>query len=168
LRLSLLVLALVSLQRLLELLLAGRNTRRLLAAGATEAGAGHYPLIVMMHAAWLAGLWILGWRRAVSLPWLAVFIVLQALRMWIIASLGPLWTTRIIVVPGARLVHRGPYRWVRHPNYWVVAGEIAVLPLALGLPLYAAAFSLANAAVLWIRIRAENRALAGGEAIPLP
>jgi methyltransferase len=168
LRLSLLVLGLVSLERLLELRLAGRNTRRLLAAGAREAGAGHYPLIVLMHAAWLAGLWILGWRRAVSLPWLALFVVLQALRAWVIASLGARWTTRIIVVPGAPLVRKGPYRWLRHPNYLVVGGEIAVLPLALGLPLYAAVCSLANAVLLWIRIRAESRALAAGEASPLP
>jgi len=156
---SILVLALVTLQRLGELVLAGRNTRRLLAKGGREVGAAHYPLLVLLHAAWLAGLWILAWNRPVIWPWLVAFIVLQALRVWAITSLGERWTTRIIVLPGAPLVRRGPYRFLPHPNYMVVAGEIAALPLTFGLGLYAAAFSLANAAVLAIRLRAETRAL---------
>ena len=159
---SILVLALVTLQRLGELVLAGRNTRRLLAKGGREVGAAHYPLLVLLHAAWLAGLWILAWNRPVIWPWLVAFIVLQALRVWAITSLGERWTTRIIVLPGAPLVRRGPYRFLPHPNYMVVAGEIAALPLTFGLGLYAAAFSLANAAVLAIRLRAETRALKEG------
>ena len=123
--LSIVILALVTLQRLGELVLAQRNTRRLLAQGAIEVGANHYPLIVGLHGAWLAGLWVLAWDRPVSLPWLAVFAVLQLLRVWVIATLGRRWTTRIIVLPGAPLVRRGPYRFLSHPNYVVVAAEIA-------------------------------------------
>jgi len=155
------VLGFVTIERLCELLLARRNTKRLLAAGATEYGARHYPLIVALHAAWLAALWIAAPGRPVSLAWLLVFAVLQVLRVWVLATLGPRWTTRIIVLPGAPLVARGPYRLMRHPNYAVVIGEIAALPLAFGLPLQAIAFSVLNAAVLFVRIRAENAALAG-------
>ena len=158
--LSIIVLALVTVQRLGELVLARRNTGRLLARGAVEVGAGHYPLIVGLHGAWLAGLWALGWDQPISLPWLALFIALQLLRVWVIATLGERWTTRIVVLPGAPLVRRGPYRLLDHPNYAVVVAEIAVLPLAFGLIGYAILFSLLNAAVLWIRIRAETRALA--------
>lgn len=157
--LSILVLAFVTAQRLGELVLARRNTARLLGQGAVEHGAGHYPLIVGLHAAWLLGLWLLAWNREVSLFWLAVFAGLQALRVWVITSLGGRWTTRIIVLPGAALVRRGPYRLMSHPNYIVVAAEIAVLPLAFGLPAFAAAFFLLNALVLAIRIRAEAAAL---------
>jgi methyltransferase len=163
--LSVVVLALVTLQRLGELVLARRNTVWLKASGAVEVGAGHYPLIVALHAAWLAGLWLLAWDVRPSLVWLAVFALLQVLRLWVLASLGPRWTTRILVTPGAPLVRHGPYRFMAHPNYAVVAAEIAVLPIAFGLYWYALAFSLANAAVLAVRIRAENEALArsGGE-----
>ena len=84
--------------------------------------------------------------------------------MWVIASLGRRWTTRVIVLPGAAPVARGPYRWLRHPNYLIVILEIAVVPLALGLPLFALVFSLANAALLVYRIRVENKALAWAQA----
>lgn len=157
--LSVLILALVTAQRLGELVLARRNTRRLLARGAVEAAPEHYPVIVGLHAAWLAGLWWWGWDRPPALGWLAAYIVLQALRVWTLLSLGEHWTTRIIVLPGAPLVRRGPYRFLPHPNYVVVAGEIAVLPLVFHMPLFAAVFSLLNASILWIRIRAEDRAL---------
>ena len=161
--LAILVLAAVTLQRLGELMLARRNTRRLMAQGAYEVGAAHYPLIVALHAAWLAALWVFGWDRMVSLPWLAVFVVLQLLRVWVIASLGGRWTTRIIILPGAPLVRRGPYRVLSHPNYAVVVGEIAVLPLAFGLPWLAILFSILNVLVLWVRIRAEAGALGGAQ-----
>jgi methyltransferase len=154
-----LVLGLVTLQRLGELALARRNTAALRARGAVEAGAAHYPLIVALHAAWLAGLWLLAWDAESDPFWLAVFVVLQVLRIWVLATLGERWTTRILVLPGAPLVRRGPYRLLTHPNYAVVVGEIAVLPLAFGLTWYALVFSLLNAAVLAIRIRAENAAL---------
>jgi methyltransferase len=157
-----LILGLVTLQRLGELLLAKRNTDRLRVRGAYEVAAGHYPLIVALHAAWLAGLWYLVIYRdadSVNWVWLGAFVVLQVLRVWVIATLGPRWTTRIIVLPGAPLVTAGPYRFVSHPNYWVVAAEILVLPLVFGLVWYGIAFSALNAAVLWIRIRVEEAAL---------
>lgn len=156
------ILGVVTLQRLGELLLSRRNTRRLLARGAREAGARHYPLIVALHAAWLAGLWyfvLAEGDAVVEWGWLVLFVVLQGLRVWVIATLGPRWTTRIIVLPGAPLITAGPYRFVSHPNYVIVAAEILVLPLIFGLLWYAVVFSLLNAMVLWIRIRAEEAAL---------
>ncbi len=157
--LSILILTLVTLQRLGELWLSSRNTARLLAQGAYEAGREHYPLLVGLHAAWLAALWLLGWDRAASLPWLGVYLVLQGLRAWVLLSLGRRWTTRIIVLPGAPLVSKGPYRFLSHPNYAVVIGEIFVLPMVFGLVEAALAFSLVNALVLGIRVRAENATL---------
>jgi methyltransferase len=153
------ILLFVTIQRLGELAVAGQNTRSLRARGAVEVGAGHYPLIVLLHAAWLCGLWALAWDRRASLPWLAVYAALEVLRAWTLASLGERWTTRILVLPGEQLVRRGPYRFLSHPNYVVVAGEIAVLPLVFGMPVYAAVFSTLNAAILWLRIRTENAAL---------
>jgi methyltransferase len=147
-------------QRLAELGLAQWNTARLRAAGGVEFGAAHYPLIVALHMGWLLGLWILGHDRAIDPLWLAVFVLLQAARIWVIASLGWRWTTRILVLPGEMPVARGPYRWLKHPNYLIVALEIAVVPLALGLPLFALVVSLANAALLAYRVRVENKALA--------
>jgi methyltransferase len=153
------ILALVTLQRLGELALARRNTKKLLARGAVEVGANHYPLLVSVHAAWLISLWIWGRDQDVNLIALGLFIVLQGLRVWVLAALGPRWTTRIIVVSGEPLVRAGPYRYLSHPNYAVVAAEIALLPLALHLPLLALIFTALNAAVLAIRIRTEARAL---------
>ena len=162
--LALAILVFVTLERGAELVWAQRNTRRLLAMGAREAEAGHYPLIVLLHGAWLLGLWVLARDRPVSIPWLVVFALLQAGRVWVLATLGRRWTTRIIVLPGETLVRRGPYRLIRHPNYAVVAGEILVLPLVFGLTAYGLAFAILNAAVLCLRIRAEERAL--HEALP--
>ena len=149
----------VTAERLGELWLARRNTRALLERGAREVAPGHYPLIVALHALWLAGLWGFGLSGGVDPGWLAVFVGLQVLRVWVLLTLGRRWTTRIIVLPGVALVRAGAYRFMKHPNYAVVVGEIAVLPLCLGLPWYALVFSLANAAVLAIRIGAENVAL---------
>ena len=127
------IIFLVVLQRLGELPLSNRNTRRLKAEGAVEIGAGHNPLIVLLHASWLmAVLWLLPRPVTIHWGWLAVFVILQAARIWVITSLGRFWTTRIISLPGAPLVKRGPYRFLRHPNYLVVACEIAVLPLVFG------------------------------------
>ena len=150
----------IALQRLGELALARRNTRWLRAQGGVEYGRAHYPVMVAMHAAWLLGLWWFGATRDVDPLLLGVFILLQAARVWVIASLGRRWTTRVIVLPGAPLVAGGPFRRLKHPNYWVVALEIAVVPLALGLPLLAAVFSVLNALVLYRRIGIENAALA--------
>ena len=157
--LGILILALVTIERVAELPWAAANSRRLLAAGGREAGSGHYPAIVALHAAWLAALWWLAPGRPVSLPLLALFGFVELGRIWVLATLGRRWTTRIIVVPGEKLVARGPYRFVNHPNYVVVALEIALLPLIFGLWEVALIFSLLNAAVLAVRIRAENGAL---------
>ena len=157
---AILFLGFVIAQRLGELALARRNTARLLARGAVEHGAGHYPAIVALHTAWIGALVIWGWNNPVSLPWLALFVLLQGLRVWVLATLGDRWTTRIIVLPEP-LVARGPFRLIPHPNYAVVIAEIAVTPLVLGLPWVAAIFSVLNAALLFaVRIPAENRALA--------
>jgi methyltransferase len=154
------ILAAVTLQRIGELVVSRHNTRNLMACGAVEVAPGHYPLIVTVHAAWLISLWVLGRNQPVNVVALAGYLVLQGFRVWILRTLGPRWTTRIIVLPQQPLVATGPYRFLSHPNYAVVAGEIAVLPLVLDLPLLAAFFTILNAAVLAIRIRAENRALA--------
>ena len=124
-----------------------------------EVGRSHYPPMVLLHAAWLLGLWLAAPARAPSLPLLAVFALLQAGRVWVLATLQERWTTRIIVIPGAPLVRTGPYRFVRHPNYVVVAGEILVLPLAFGLVAFALIFTLLDAIILFIRIREEDAAL---------
>lgn len=153
------ILAFVTSQRLVELQLSNRNTARLLAAGAVEHAPGHYPFIVALHVGWLAALWWWAPGRPVNVPLLLLFVLLQLGRVWVLRTLGPRWTTRIITIPREKLVTAGPYRFVNHPNYVIVIGEIAILPLVFGLWQLALAFSLLNAAMLTVRIRAENRAL---------
>ena len=153
------VLAFVTLQRLAELALSQRNTRRLLARGGHEVAPGHYPFLVTLHAAWLAVLWIFGPGPPIEIVPLILFAILQLGRLWVIATLGERWTTRIIVLPAAPLVTTGPYRWVNHPNYLIVVGEIALLPLVFGLPMVAILFSVLNGLLLWVRITCENRAI---------
>ena len=160
------VLGFVTVERVAELFLARRNTRRLLKRGAREVAPAHYPLIVALHAAWLGGLWLLAWDRPIGLAWLALFAVVQILRLWVLATLGERWTTRIVILPGAALVKAGPYRFLNHPNYAVVVAEIAILPLVFGLPWYALVFSVLNLLVLSIRITAENAALQGASDLP--
>ena len=155
-----LILSLVTLQRAGELVISSRNTRKLLAGGAVEVAPRHYPLIVAVHTAWLISLWVFGRDQAVNIVALSFYLVLQGCRFWVIRTLGPRWTTRIIVLPRQPLVTAGPYRFLSHPNYAVVAGEIAVLPVVLNLPLLAVIFTILNTTVLAIRIRAENHALA--------
>jgi methyltransferase len=159
--LAYIVIALVVVQRLAELVYAERNTKALLARGAVEVGRAHYPLIVLLHAAWLVAIVaLLPHDPSINFFLLAVFVVLQGLRVWVLATLGPYWTTRIITLPGAPLVRRGPYRLLRHPNYTVVAGEIAVLPLVFGEVWVAVGFTVLNGLMLAWRIRQENEALA--------
>lgn len=157
--LAVLILALVTLQRLAELPWAYANTKRLLAAGGEEVAPGHYPLIVLVHVGWLASLWWLAPGRTVNLAILALFMVVEIGRVWVLATLGRRWTTRIIVVPGETLVRSGPYRFLNHPNYLVVVAEIALLPLVFSLWEVALVFTILNLLVLGIRIRAEARAL---------
>jgi methyltransferase len=157
---SLVVLALVTLQRLAELAWARRNVARLMLRGAREVAPEHYSLIVALHASWLIGLWLLAPATILHWGWLLIFGLLQLLRVWVLISMKDRWTTRIIVLANEPLVRTGPYRWLNHPNYWVVAGEIPTLPLSFGLVVYALIFSALNAVILAIRIRAENQALA--------
>lgn len=167
---ALIIIGLVALERLVELIYSSRNTRALLSRGAVEIGRAHYPVIVLLHAAWLVSL-IAFLPNPPSLHWiwLGVFVVLQGLRIWVLTILGPYWTTRIVTLPGAPLVRKGPYRFVRHPNYAIVVGEILSLPLVFGEVTVAIVFSLLNAAVLAWRISVEDRALAArreGEKVP--
>lgn len=159
-------LGLVALERLIELARARRNTARLRRQGAVEADAGGYPLFVLLHAGWLTSLAI--FVPAETPPdWLliALFALLQLGRIWVIVSLGRYWTTRIITLPDAPLVQTGPFRYLRHPNYLLVAAEIAVLPLAFGAVAVAATFSALNLALLARRIRIEERVLAPRRAV---
>ena len=154
-----LFLGFILVQRLSELAIAKRNTARLRAQGAYEVGAAHYPAMVAMHSLWIGGLIVFGYDQQVSYGWLAMFAVLQGFRFWILATLGARWTTRIIVLPEP-LVARGPFRYLNHPNYALVVAEIFVAPMVLGLVWWAVVFSVLNAAMLWVRISAEDQALA--------
>ncbi len=154
------IVGLVLAQRLAELALAARNTQRLLARGAREVGARHYPLFILLHGSWLAAL-ILTTDPATAPNWslVAVFCALELGRVWVLISLGGYFTTRVISLPGAPLVRSGPYRYCAHPNYVVVVGEIAVLPLIFGNFWVAAIWSILNAALLRHRIGIESAAL---------
>jgi len=158
--LAVVILGFVTLQRLAELRLADRNSERLLQEGAVEYDRGHYPFIVALHMLWLTALWWWAPGQPIDLRLLILFVLLQLGRVWVIATLGGRWTTRIIVKRGAPLIRSGPYRILRHPNYFIVTLEIAVLPMVFGLWRIALVFSLLNAVILTVRIRAENRALA--------
>ncbi|PPS90596.1 isoprenylcysteine carboxyl methyltransferase family protein [Streptomyces sp. MH60] len=161
---ALLVLAVAG-ERVAELVVARRNAAWTLARSGVEHGRGHYPVMVALHTGLLLCCLLeplladrpfvpaLGW------PMLALALLAQALRWWCIATLGPFWNTRVIVVPGARLVGAGPYRFLRHPNYVAVVVEVAALPLVHSAWLTAAVFSLANALLLTVRLRCENTAL---------
>lgn len=157
---ALVLLGFLTLQRGVELAIATRNTKRLLANGGHEVGADHYPVMVALHATWLATLWWFGHGNALVVPFVVAFVFLQLGRLWVLATLGPRWTTRIIIVPGLQPVTRGPFRFVRHPNYLVVAFELPCVSLALGLVWHALLFGALNLAMLAWRIRVENRAFA--------
>jgi len=154
-----LFLGFIIVQRLSELVIAKRNTARLLTKGAYEVGASHYPVMVGMHSAWIACLMIVGYDESVAFGWLALFAILQVFRLWILGSLGGRWTTRIIILEEP-LVVRGPFKYVSHPNYMLVVAEIIVAPMVLGLVWVAVAFTVLNAAMLWVRIGVEDKALA--------
>jgi methyltransferase len=154
------VLALVAAQRGGELLLARANTARLLSRGAVEIDRTGYKWLVLLHAGWLAALAVtVPAEMPPNWPLLTIFVVLQAGRFWVIASLGRRWTTRLIILPDAALVTSGPYRWFAHPNYLIVVGEIAILPLAFDALAIAVGFSACNALLLARRVRLERAAL---------
>ncbi len=160
-----LFIALIGAERLVELVVSRRNATWSFARGGREFGRGHYPVMVGMHAALLLScvaevffahrpfIPALGW------PMVAVVAASTAVRWWCATTLGKHWNPRLIIVPGAELVRSGPYRWVHHPNYMAVAAEVAALPLVHSAWLTAIVFTIANAAVLRVRISAENRAL---------
>ena len=161
------VLAFVLVERCSELVYARRNTLALLARGAREVAPEQYPWFILLHAGWLAAmLFFIPRGTPPNVLLLAAFFVLQVGRAWVLMTLGPYWTTRIITLPYAPLVQRGPYRFVRHPNYLVVALEIALLPLAFGAWPIALSFTIANTLLLALRIRAEDRALATRVTVP--
>lgn len=155
------LIGLIAVQRLVELAYARRNVRRLLAAGGREFGRKHYPVLVLLHVAWFVALALFA-QPTPSIPWagLGFLLLLQIARYWVIRSLGPYWTTRIITMPDAPLRRRGPYRWLEHPNYLVVEAEIVLVPLLFGLPAVALVFGLLNAGLLTWRIHVEAQALA--------
>lgn len=158
------VLAFVVLQRLVELVVATRNAAYIKSLGGYEVGTSHYPYIVALHACFFISLWAEVYERGqiAALPYfvpLGLFVLAQGLRGWILLSLGRFWNTRIFVLPRSETVVRGPYRFLRHPNYTVVAIELFTLPLAFGVPLTAILFSALNLLVLRVRIRAEEQAL---------
>ena len=159
-----LAVALVTAQRLLELTLARRNERKARAKGAVERGREHYPFMIALHSLWLASTLVEGALRGPELPpyWpvpLALFLLAQLLRYWAVFSLGESWNTKILVVPGAKLVRRGPYKYLNHPNYVVVVVEILTFPLIFGAWVTALVFTALNVALLYVRIREENKAL---------
>jgi methyltransferase len=154
------LLVFVTLQRFVEFIWDWQNTQRLRAAGGIEFGGLHYPAVILVHAGWLAGLWVLGYNRPVVPAYLIAFLILQIGRYWVLATLGRRWTTRVIVLPGAPLVESGPYRLMRHPNYAIVAGELAPVPPALDMPIYAVVFLALYAVAAYLRIQVENSALA--------
>jgi len=161
----LLLLALIAVQRLVELLITRRHTRDALALGGIEYGQGHFGWMRLLHAAFLVScaaevVWLhRPFTPALGLPMLALVLAAQALRWWTMRSLGPWWNARVVVVPGMRVVTRGPYRYHRHPNYVAVGVEGFAIPLVHGAWITALVFSLANALLLLVRIRCEEHAL---------
>jgi methyltransferase len=165
------LLALVALERGVELVVSARNARRTLARGGVEAGRAHYPAMVAFHGAFLVACalepvaWPAPWPIGLALAGAAVVALAQALRWWAIRSLGDRWSTRIVVLPGAPPVVAGPYRFLRHPNYLAVVAELAALPLALGAWRTALLASAGNAVLLAVRIPTEERALGASWAV---
>ncbi len=153
---TLLFLGFIIVQRLSELVIAKRNTAALLAKGAYEIGAAHYPVMVGMHSLWIACLLFLGYDQRVAFGWLAIFVVLQVFRVWILGTLGARWTTRVIILQES-LVVAGPFKYFKHPNYMLVVAEIIVAPMVLGLTWVAVGFTVLNAAMLYVRIGVEEK-----------
>ena len=153
-------------ERLAELVVSQRHATALLRRGGVEYGRGHFPVMVALHVALLVGCWVepIALHRtfipALAWPMLIVVVAANALRWWCIATLGPRWTARVIVIPGLPLVRSGPYRWFAHPNYVAVVVEGAALPLVGSAWITACTFTVLNAALLTVRLRCETRALA--------
>ncbi len=160
------VMSFLIIQRLVELSISSRNVRAMLKEGGIEYGKEHYKYIVVMHSLFIISMlteYLLrdhyGKLNDISYLFLVFFIFLQAMRVWVITSLGKFWSTRIIRVPGSELVKKGPYKFLKHPNYLVVSLEIFCLPMIFGLYYTAAIFTILNALILYMRIKEENKAL---------
>jgi methyltransferase len=165
------IVGLVALQRLAELVWSNHNIRSLKAQGATETGSGHYPLFILVHGSWLLAILLLTPALTPVEPWaLLLYCIMQVGRVWVLMSLGGYWTTRVITLPGRPLIRKGPYRFLRHPNYLIVACEIALLPLAFHDVGIAVTWSLANGVLLMWRIHVEDAALSArhGSASQVP
>jgi methyltransferase len=170
------LLTVIACERLAELVVSARHANALLRRGGTEYGFGHFPVMIALHVALIAGCVLeplLGHRTfipALGFPMLAVTLLANGLRWWCIATLGERWTARVIVLPGAPLVRSGPYRWFAHPNYVAVIVEGAALPLTGSAWITACAFTVLNAVLLTVRIRCEVAALAAAapQAVPAP
>jgi methyltransferase len=164
------LLTVIIFERLAELVVSQRHATELLRRGGVEYGPGHFPVMVALHVALLAGCWVepIALHRvfipALAFPMLALVVAANTLRWWCIATLGPRWTARVIVLPGTPLVKAGPYRWFAHPNYVAVIIEGAALPLAGSAWITAGTFTVLNAALLTVRLRCETRALAAAVA----
>lgn len=160
-----LLISLLALQRVAELIYSHRNAQRLRAQGAIEAGRAHYPVIVGLHAAFYVCLilervyLVSGWPPQWPV-WLGLFVLAQLLRAWVLRTLGPRWTTRILVVPGSVRIRTGPYRYLRHPNYVAIVLEFLSIPMLAGAWRTALVFSILNLLVLRVRIREEEKAMA--------
>jgi methyltransferase len=164
--LTLCILSAVALQRLAELLYSNRNTKKLLTEGGKEVGQSHYPVMIAIHTGWLFTITtfvVLADTRSVDeliiWPLIGVYGLVQLGRFWVLYSLGRYWSTKVIDLPEAPLIRKGPYRWIKHPNYLIVVLEVALLPMALQMWGIALVFSILNAGILAWRIQVENRAL---------
>lgn len=160
----LLFVSIVILQRIIEVMVAKRNEKKMLSAGAYEVGGSHYPFMIALHVSFFISLIgeVILFERTIS-PWFLllfiVFLLVQALRIWCLISLGPFWNTKIIILPSAKVVKKGPYLFVRHPNYLVVCTEILLLPLMFQAYFTAVCFTILNFIMLSIRIPTEEKAL---------
>lgn len=157
------ILAFVITQRLVEIFIAKRNEKLMLVKGAYEVGASHYPFMILLHVSFFISLIleVIYFKSAVT-PYyvlLIIFFLVQLLRVWCLVSLGVFWNTKIIVLPGSNVVVKGPYSYIRHPNYLVVCLEIVVLPLMFQAYMTAICFTILNLIMLSIRIPIEERAL---------
>ena len=164
--LTLCILSAVALQRLAELLYSNRNTKKLLTEGGKEVGQSHYPVMIAIHTGWLftiTAFVVLADTHFVDdliiWPLIGVYGLVQVGRFWVLYSLGRYWSTKVIDLPEAPLIRKGPYRWIKHPNYLIVVFEVAILPMALQMWGIALVFSILNAGILAWRIQVENRAL---------
>jgi len=168
---TLLVVA-VGVERLGEMAVSRRHAAWAFARGGVETGRGHFPVMVLLHTGFLVGcvaeVWLADrpFLPALGWPMLALVLACQGVRLWCIRALGPRWNTRVIVVPGMPPVTSGPYRWFAHPNYAVVVVEGLALPLVHTAWITALVFTLANAALLTVRVRTERRALRSAMAVP--